>query len=195
VSAPTRQTLIREGSLLLRRNGYAASGIVELLERSGVPKGSFYHHFGSKEAFAVEVAEAYYAWHDRRLEALLAETSTPALERIYAYFDVLLERAAEAPSDVRGCLLGLLALETAASGEALPEALHFCFDRWRGRLGGLVAQAQAAGELPATDDPRVLAGLLIDAWEGALIQARLADHVTPLRSCRDIALPRLLGAP
>src|SRR5919109_3667217 len=100
----SRTALLEHGTLLMLRSGYAATGLVELLQVAGVPKGSFYNHFESKEAFAVELVRRYYAGHDRRLADVVAETERSPLGRLRSYFDELRKRAVEADAPVRGCL-------------------------------------------------------------------------------------------
>src|ERR1700739_4521865 len=113
----SRADLLEQGTQLMLRSGYAGTGLVELLQAAGVPKGSFYNHFESKEAFGVELVQRYYARHDRILASLLAETDRTPLERLRSYFERLLQRAVDASPQARECLLGMLALEMAGSSE------------------------------------------------------------------------------
>jgi TetR/AcrR family transcriptional repressor of nem operon len=190
----SRNILIEHGTQLMLRSGYAASGLVELLQQAGVPKGSFYYHFESKESFGVEIVQRYYARHDRLLAALLAETGRGPLERLRSYFDMQLKRAIEASPSERGCLLGMLALEMAGSSEPLRATVSDCFERWQARTAELVRLAQDAGEIAPGPDPDALAGLLLQSWEGALMRARVSQDLDALRSFTDLAFSRLLGA-
>ena len=188
----SRNALLEHGTLLMLRSGYAATGLVELLQVAGVPKGSFYNHFESKEAFAVELVRRYYAGHDRRLADVVAETERSPLGRLRSYFDELLERAVEADAPVRGCLLGMLALEMAGSSEPLRASVNDAFGRWQARIAELVRQAQEAGEVRAEHDADRLAGALLQGWEGALMRARVSRDLTPLRNFVDLEFNRLL---
>ena len=58
-TANTREHLIDVGLRLVQEKVYQASGLLEILKEAGVPKGSFYHHFPSKESFAEEVIQRY----------------------------------------------------------------------------------------------------------------------------------------
>ena len=136
------------------RSGYAGTGLVELLEAAGVPKGSFYNHFESKEAFGVELVRRYYDRNDRRLVSLIAEADRPPLNRLRSYFEGLRRRALNASPQARGCLLGMFALEMAGSSERLRETVSDAFSRWQGRLAELLRQAQTAGELDPERDPQ-----------------------------------------
>jgi TetR/AcrR family transcriptional repressor of nem operon len=187
----SRTALIEHGTQLMLRSGYAATGLVELLQAAGVPKGSFYNHFDSKEAFGVELVRLYYAEHDRLLAALLTQTDRRPLERLRSYFDLLLQRAIDASPQSRGCLLGMLALEMAGSSEPLRASVSDAFRRWQARLAELLRQAQVAGELALEHDPQLLAALLLEGWEGALMRARASQDLESLRNSLDLAFSRL----
>jgi TetR/AcrR family transcriptional regulator, transcriptional repressor for nem operon len=183
-----RTDLLERGTRLMLRSGYAGMGLTELLRGAGVPKGSFYNHFDSKEDFGVELVQRYYAGHDRLLASLLAETDRSPLERLRCYFDVLLERAVKASPEARGCLLGMLALEMAGSSEPLRATVSASFRRWQARLAELLRQAQDAGELGPEQDLQLAAGMLLQGWEGALMRARVSRDLHALRNFIDLAL-------
>jgi TetR/AcrR family transcriptional repressor of nem operon len=187
----SRAALIEHGTQLMLRSGYAGTGLVELLHAAGVPKGSFYNQFDSKEAFGVELVQHYYAWHDRLLASLLAETDRSPLERLRSYFERLLQRAVDASPQARGCLMGMLALEMAGSSEPLRASVSDAFSRWQGRLAELLRQAQLAGELAPEQDPQPLAAMLIESWEGALMRARASRDLDALRNSLDLLFTRL----
>jgi TetR/AcrR family transcriptional repressor of nem operon len=187
----SRDALVEHGTELMLCSGYSGTGLVELLHAAGVPKGSFYNHFDSKEAFAVELVRRYYDEQDRLLASLLTQTDRAPLERLRSYFEVLLQRAVDASPQTRGCLLGMLALEMAGSSEPLRESVSDAFRRWQARLAELLAQAQAAGELAPEQDPRPLAAMLLEGWEGALMRARASGDLESLRISLDLAFSRL----
>src|SRR5271156_1086478 len=109
---PTRDHLIDVGLELMRRHGYGATGLQEILESAGVPKGSFYHHFGSKEEFAVAVIERYESLSVKHFQELLGQRRQSPLKRLRRYFEDLI-RLAGPKARVQGCLLGSLTLEIA----------------------------------------------------------------------------------
>jgi TetR/AcrR family transcriptional repressor of nem operon len=187
----SRAALVEHGTQLMLRSGYAGTGLVELLQAAGVPKGSFYNHFDSKEAFGVELVQRYYAEQDRLLASLLMQTDRRPLERLRAYFELLLQRAVDASPQVRGCLLGMLALEMAGSSEPLRASVSDAFSRWQARIAELLRQAQVVGELAPEQDPQPLAAMLLEGWEGALMRARASRDLDSLRTSLDLVFSRL----
>jgi TetR/AcrR family transcriptional repressor of nem operon len=190
----SRAALVEHGTQLMLRSGYAATGLTELLKAAGVPKGSFYNHFASKEAFGVELVQRYYDEQDRLLVSLLTQTGRSPLARLRSYFDVLLQLALDTSPQKRGCLLGMLALEMSGSSEPLRASLNDVFRRWQARVAELLRQAQIAGELAPDQDPQPLAAMLLDGWEGALMRARASGDLDSLRASLDLAFSRLPAA-
>jgi TetR/AcrR family transcriptional repressor of nem operon len=188
----SRAALVEHGTKLMLRTGYAGTGLIELLEAAGVPKGSFYNHFASKEAFGVELVRRYYDAEDRLLASLIAQVDRHPLERLRCYFERLRQRAVDAGPQARGCLLGMFALEMAGSSEALREAVSDAFSCWQARMAELLRQAQAAGDLDPERDPQTLAAMLLEGWEGALMRSRVTQELDGLRNFIDLAFTQLL---
>jgi TetR/AcrR family transcriptional regulator, transcriptional repressor for nem operon len=175
------------------RSGYAGTGLGELLAAAAVPKGSFYNHFESKEAFGVELVRRFYDTYDRLLASLIAETDRSPLERLRSYFEELRRRAVEASPEARGCLLGMFALEMAGSSEPLRQSVSDSFSRWQARVAELLRQAQAAGEVHRERDAEALAAVLVEGWEGALMHSRVSHDLDVLRNFNELAFSGLLS--
>src|SRR6202171_5941101 len=85
----TRDHLIDTGLKLMHQHGYNATGLTDILKAADVPKGSFYHHFGSKEDFAAAALERYGMREREHAAAVLNDTTTPPLKRLQRYFSDL----------------------------------------------------------------------------------------------------------
>lgn len=177
------------------RGGYGGTAVNDILADAGIAKGSFYHHFESKEAFAIALARRFFERHEQILGELIADEETPADDRLRSYFGGLLERATNADARERGCLLALFALEVSRSSEPIAEAVSAEFELWEELLAELVEQGQQRGEIRDEATPRAIAGTLISGWEGALMRARLANDVEPLRSFLAVVLDGLVMRP
>src|SRR3546814_303600 len=88
----TPQKLLETGIGLLLRHGYNDLGIAALLESTGTPKGSFYHHFASKEDYALQVIDLYMQDVHAGLAQCLGDTRHTPLERIRRFFERSEER-------------------------------------------------------------------------------------------------------
>jgi len=70
----------------MAHKGYSAVGINEVLAEAGVPKGSFYHYFASKDAFGEAILKSYFADYLTDMDGLLAHSGQSAAERLMAYW-------------------------------------------------------------------------------------------------------------
>lgn len=175
----TRAALIRSGTEVLTEQGFTASGIDGILKRVGVPKGSFYYYFDSKEAFGLAVMEHYGAYFAKKLERHLDDASRPPLERIEAF--VADARDGMARHDFRrGCLVGNLGQEAGGLPEGYRDWLRATLDDWQRRLARCLDQAREAGELAERADVERLAEAFWIGWEGAVMRARLEGRARPL---------------
>jgi len=177
----TREALIRCGMELLTEQGFMATGIDGVLKRVGVPKGSFYHYFPSKEAFGCEVLDSYAGFFSRRLDRWLLDESLSPLERLVGF--VQHSKTSMARHGFRrGCLVGNMGQEVSVLPEGFRELLEAIFLDWQRRLALCLQAAQAAGELGAEADCAELAAYFWIGWEGAVLRARLVQSEAPLNT-------------
>lgn len=187
----TRDKLIAAGVRALHAGGYAASGIKEILDAAAVPKGSFYNHFASKEAFGSEVVDAYFAAGLPEIERRLRDPSLPPRERLEAYFA---DRAAAFREGglVRGCLMGNLSGEIADHSETIRDRLARHFETWGTLLADCIAEAQASGAIASVTPAPLLARFVLDSWEGALLRMRADRSDRPLEDFRVVIFGSVL---
>jgi TetR/AcrR family transcriptional repressor of nem operon len=183
-----RGALIDAGLTEFRSRGYSAVGVQAITDRAGAPRGSFYGHFPSKEAFALVVLEHYEQWY-------VSVTDRPDLRgvaRLRFEFG-LLRRTAEETGFELGCLWGMFGAEVRALSPTVGSAVDEAVDRWADRIGDYLAEAyQDAGHRPTDTAP--LGRHLVAAWEGALWRARLAGSTESLTMFTDHALEPVLVA-
>ncbi len=175
----TRAALVHAGVEVLTEKGFTATGIDEILRRVGVPKGSFYHYFESKDAFGARLIESYAAYFARKLDRWLLDESTPALERI-ANFIADARTGMAQHGFRRGCLVGNLGQEMGALPEAYRQQLADVFTDWESRLARCLECARAEGTIAETSDCDSLARFFWIGWEGAVLRAKLERSPAPL---------------
>jgi TetR/AcrR family transcriptional repressor of nem operon len=174
----TRDHLIDVGLGLMHQNGYNATGLTDILKAADVPKGSFYHHFGSKEDFAAAALERYGMREREHAAAVLNDTTTPPLKRLRRYFSDLVKTYGQKGA-IPGCMMGRFSLEIAEESPQLRKQISASFDRWH-TIATVIRQAIAQKELPAGADPQSLAGFLLNSWEGALLRSQAEKSDAPL---------------
>jgi TetR/AcrR family transcriptional repressor of nem operon len=175
----TRERLVRTGIEILTEQGFASTGIDVVLKRVGVPKGSFYHYFASKEAFGRAVIDGYAAYFARKLDRWLLDRNRSPLDRLR---DFVTDGKAGLRrfGFRRGCLIGNLGQELGGTHDALREPLEAVFRDWQGRVARCLDDAVAAGELVPEADTARLAEIFWIGWEGAILRAKLVRDTTPV---------------
>ncbi|AMA61187.1 TetR family transcriptional regulator [Bradyrhizobium sp. CCGE-LA001] len=167
-----RARLIRAGVAILTEKGFSAVGVEEILDAAEVPKGSFYHYFDSKEAFGLELIDAYAGYFARKLDRWFDDTGRAPLDRINDFI-------ADARSGMaryryrRGCLVGNLGQEMGVLPEPFRKRLAAVFRDWEARTSRCLRSAQGAGEISNHLDCENLAQFFWTGWEGAVLRAKL----------------------
>lgn len=177
----TREALLHAGMRLLTEQGFLSTGIDSVLREVGVPKGSFYHYFASKEAFGRAVLERYAAYFAAKLDRWLLDETHPPLTRLQNF---VVDAAAGMARHAwrRGCLVGNLGQEVTQLPEGFPEQLEAVLRDWQARLAACLRAAQQGGSLAATVDCDELAAFFWIGWEGAVLRARLVQNDAPLQT-------------
>ncbi|MEW2491232.1 TetR family transcriptional regulator C-terminal domain-containing protein [Streptomyces sp. NPDC048411] len=167
--ASLRENLIAAAVEQFHTRGYAATGVKDITDAAGAPKGSFYNHFESKEALAVVALERY--GDTRRLEALRDRSVAP-LTRLREHFEFLRDENIQTGFN-RGCLVGDLAVEVADHSDAVRATTRAGLQAWSDALAFAITDAQEAGDVARTLEASTLARFVLNAWEGALISVRV----------------------
>jgi TetR/AcrR family transcriptional repressor of nem operon len=172
-----REKIVVAALQAFHHNGYNATGVLDITGAAGVPKGSFYHYFESKEALGAEVVDRYGFNATRRL--VLADQAIAPKERLRLYFTSLNEMYS-GKEFVHGCLLGNLSAELGDSSPLIRARLAAVYAEWTRAIAGAVRDGHADGSIPARYSPEDTATFLLDAWEGAVLRARVAKDVQAL---------------
>lgn len=186
----TRESLCRAGVAALTEKGFSATGIDEILKSVGVPKGSFYHFFASKEAYGSELITLYARYFVRKLDRFLLDESLAPLKRIEAFCEEA-ERGMQRFDFRRGCLVGNLGQEMGALPESFRVQLTDVLLDWQARFERCLDEAKAAGEISTQADSARLAAFFWIGWEGAVLRAKLERNGEPLRVFADLFLMSL----
>ena len=179
----TKQRLLDTGLAMLLEHGYNDLGIQALLTETGIPKGSFYHHFKGKEDFALQVIDQYMREVHAGLDACLGDTGCLPLERLRRFFELTQEQYRD--EGYLGCLLGGLGQELSGVNEVFRSKIEWCFSELNDRMSVCLEEARQRGDISADADARLMASLLSDCWEGAALRSRLRRDSAPLDAMLD----------
>ena len=184
-----REEIVQAGLKCLVEKGFNAVGVQDITDTAGVPKGSFYNHFESKEALGVEIVERYGANQTRR--EILTDPSVPPLQRLRRHFDRISALFAESHFK-RNCILGGFSAELANQSETIRESLRKLYGQWTKDIEATIAEAQTKGEIANKTKASDLAAFLLNSYEGALLRARVERSRKPFDRFMKFAFGQLL---
>ena len=167
-----REDILNAGLKVMFRSGYQGATVRDICAAAGVPHGSFTNHFRSKEAFAQEVLDRYFANLQGSVRKALDDKSLTPRQRLQRYLDLISGVLAAAKWN-RGCLIGDFSLETPSQSKLLRQRLEAIFQEWRAPFASCIAEAQTIGEIDSTFDPMDLAEFLLASWEGAILRMKV----------------------
>lgn len=174
----TREMLLQAGTEVVKEKGFAAVGVDEILQRTGISRCSFYYYFKTKDIFGLELVQLYRDFISEELDRRLRDETLSPLERLRAF--VAFRRAAFLRGECRSvCLMGKLAQEVNILPPEFRERITEAFVRWQEAVASGLRRAQEAGELSADVDCAQAARLFWYGWEGALQRANLERDIGP----------------
>ncbi|WP_433796679.1 TetR/AcrR family transcriptional regulator [Actinoplanes sp. CA-252034] len=190
-SRDTRTDLLLAAERSFAHKGYAAVGINEVLSSVGVPKGSFYHYFNSKDAFGEAVIARYFEQYLAEMDEILNAADQDWGARILAYFASW--RASQSFGDCEGkCLAVKLSAEVADMSEPMRLALRAGTTQIVDRLEHAITGAVGDGSAPFTGDARSTAEALYQLWLGASVMAKVHRSLAPVDTATAVTR-QLLG--
>lgn len=185
----TRERLLASGLQLFHARGYHAVGVQDIIDAAGIPKGSFYNHFRSKQDLALAALEQYATLSP--LDELRSHPGGPRAG-LRAHFEELRRRFAEADL-TQGCMMGNFANELADQDEPVRELLNCLFSAWIALIAAALREAEADEGIHLTVPADALAGVIVSLWEGSITRARAANSIEPVDQFFDTVFSQLLA--
>ncbi|WP_272905150.1 TetR/AcrR family transcriptional regulator [Pseudomonas petrae] len=180
-SSDVRQGILDVGQRIMAAKGYSGVGLNEILAAAGVPKGSFYHYFGSKDAFGEALLEHYFDDYLADIDRILGEPGLPIGERLMNYWRVWQET--QSFQECQGkCLAVKLGVEVADLSETMRAVLKRGTAGITDRLGSAIEAAVADGSLPACENPYAVAQSLYQLWVGASVMVKIERRLAPFET-------------
>ncbi len=172
----------------LTAKGYGATSVQDITDAASAPKGSFYNHFRSKEHLAVEALGAYQtSVRPERLQ----DNALPPLERLRNHFEFMISLL-EAKEFRHGCLMGGLAAFVDNEQPLVQQAIGAAYADMTADIAAVLGEAKGLGKLPSSENVSELAGVIFDAWEGALLRARVEGRRRPLDAFVSVIFDQLI---
>ncbi|PZE63028.1 TetR/AcrR family transcriptional regulator [Curtobacterium sp. MCPF17_047] len=175
----SRQAILDAGRRTTAHKGWAAVGLNEILAEAGVPRGSFYYYFKSKDVFGEVMMRDYFRDHLVMMDDLLAQQDRSVADRLMQYFRGW--RELQSLDDCQGrCLAVKLGAEVADLSESMRLVFMEGTTSITERIAKMIPLGLADGSLAGADDPAATAEMLYDLWLGASVMAKIHRNMGPL---------------
>eukprot|EP00003_Mantamonas_plastica_P000789 TRINITY_DN10607_c0_g1_i1.p1 TRINITY_DN10607_c0_g1~~TRINITY_DN10607_c0_g1_i1.p1 ORF type:complete len:195 (+),score=9.50 TRINITY_DN10607_c0_g1_i1:56-640(+) len=180
----SQQAICDTGERLFAINGYNGVGIKQILDETGIPKGSFYHYFQSKDAFAAAVAQSYFDKQNNRFSAVRMDKQDDELGVIISFFETLLREMAS-QGEHSGCVIGNLMIDSNEKTPLLNAKLKQLHQHWIVRMVSAL-EGLPEGQLNNETPPEELARMCWALWEGCVLLHKVSTHTD--NACQTLRL-------
>jgi TetR/AcrR family transcriptional repressor of nem operon len=177
----TKQKILETGAELIHLKGFNHTGVQEILNASGVPKGSFYNYFKSKEDFGLQVIDHFTGYFTFISRPILEDPALSPLQKINRLLEWFMAFF-KSKDYAYGCPIGNLAQEMGDLSPAFRDKLRSALDIMVESYAGVLAEAQKEGEISQGLDVREAAYFLVSSWHGALMHMKAIKGPGPLEN-------------
>lgn len=193
-TSDAKEKILTAAQSLLEHRGYSALGVAEICKAAGVPKGSFYYFYESKESLALAVIDEQWAAERQDWQHILTSDDEPLL-RLRQLFEATESRQRSGQDScgvVSGCMFGNLSLEMSNQADSLRERLQEIFETQVDMVEATITEALGRGDISVAD-PREAARAVVAQLEGQVLFAKLYNNTVQLSTLWPNCLA-LLGA-
>ncbi len=187
----TKANILEIGAQIVHQKGFNATGIQEVLNAAGVPKGSFYFYFKSKEEFGLQLIDYFSNFLLSKMKELLNAENVAPLDKLWNYFEWF-RSYFEQNNFTGGCPIGNLAQEMGDLNDSFREKLKSVLDKMKTNIVQCLEEARQQGDLSPALDIFNLSDFIVSSWQGALLQMKVMKTTAPVRNFERILFDSLL---
>jgi TetR/AcrR family transcriptional repressor of nem operon len=179
----TREEIIRKGAELIHAQGFNATGLQQILQAVGIPKGSFYFYFKSKEDFGLEIIDYFSTIINGIFTRYLSDKKISPMRRFKKLFDFF-EDAFQKNGSALGCPIGNLSLELADTNERLRVHLGGVIETLIAKIELCLQEAKHDKSIPASLNTANTARFIFHGFEGAILHMKVVKSIEPFQAFR-----------
>ena len=189
MSRPSKRAeILRAGIAVLHKRGYGVASVESITDAAGVPKGSFFNHFKSKEEFAGEALAAYFLPWTQKSQVVLERTDLDSREKLAALLRIATDKARGCYD---GCMIGNLSVELANESEPVREVLAGLFASWSLSFEQVIREGQENGVFNRALDPEKMARFIVNLFQGAVLRAKVERSDASTKEFEEIVITSL----
>ena len=177
-----RDHILIMGMNILRDRGYHGTSVKDIVSAAGIPKGSFYNYFESKEDFAVKALDKYFNDFIEEVFSVLEDASKSHKERLIAHYEQRVELMLTRPEFENGCVANLLGNEMGNHSEPIRNTITKHESFVKEKLIETVQKGRENKEINNQLDAKALVNYIEDAWKGAIITRKEYQNDQSMRN-------------
>jgi TetR/AcrR family transcriptional repressor of nem operon len=186
-----KELILQEGADIIHLKGFHNTGINEILESAGVPKGSFYFYFKNKEDFGLQLIDYLSPHFSSQAQKHLVSPEKLYLKKMRSFFDEF-EIYFEEQGCKMGCPIGNLALEMGDLNENFRKKLDEVMESMKRSVFDFLKGAQDNKEIPPDLNIMEVSDFIINSWEGALLRMKVRGDISPLQNFKKTVIESIL---
>ena len=171
--------------------GYNATGVQEIADAAGIPKGSFYNYFKNKEQFAIELMDCYCQEGCAQMDSIFAMKELTPLARISLMFDTMIEHFTRDEKFTKGSFIGNISQEMGDMSELISKSAEDNYREIVAHIKGVLQEAKDEGEIRESLDLDKMANFMLNSKEGAMVRMKASKDSAPLRVFKDMIMELL----
>ena len=182
----TRQKLLDAAVRLMLRQGFSASSVEEICNEAGVTKGSFFHHFPSKEAIAKAAVDAFADMGTALYAPAWSDPEGDPLEQLHKLLDIMVTFN-QRPDGPCVCMVGMMSQELALTNPQMRAICERHLADWSDRVTRMLSEAKKLHPVRTGFDPERVAWFLNSLWQGSMLIGKTRDSPEMVISNLDLA--------
>jgi len=170
-----QREIIEKSIHVMFENGYNGTGVKDLTDAAGIPKGSLYNYFANKEDYAKEAMIHYYREMSKKQFDYLVDENLKPLDRIKMFYSTMIDDFTDESKLKLGCFVGNLTQEMGGVSEVLREVtceIHTDIVR---KINGCLVDAVENGDMSKNKNVDVLAEFIVSSWQGTLLRIKASN--------------------
>ncbi len=187
-----RNEIINKSIGIMYEKGYNGAGVKELTDAAGIPKGSFYNYFESKEDYGKEALYYYYYVLSKDKFNILLDQNINPLERIKLFYGGMIKGISEGTKSKFGCFIGNLTQEISCNSIIIQEVTKEIHAGIVIKIQECLKEAREKNILSKEKDVKELAEFIVSSWQGALLRTKACNNSEPVENFYKILTDILL---
>ena len=183
-----KQEILDKSADIMYLKGYNATGVQEIADAAGIPKGSFYNYFENKEQFAIELMECYCQEGCDHMAKIFDMKELSPLQRINLMFDMMIEHFTRDEKFTKGSFIGNISQEMGDVSGAISKAAEDQYRQIAEHIKSILEEAKEVGEVSKTLDVEKMADFILNSKEGAMVRMKASKDSTPLKVFKDVIM-------